>query len=130
MMGRASSQHPRVATTLRRRRIASPLRALAKRSKVVNQSWRLLSLAPVRTAWTAARRPRSAAWTARRCVTGCTASTPRDPDGLLDNWTGGTTPRLSPDQVADHARLVEAGPDREVDGVVHLRQADLLSRCA
>ncbi len=47
------------------------------------------------------------------------------PDGLLDNWTSGLTPRLSPDQVADPARLVEAGPDREVDGVVRLRRLDL-----
>ena len=37
---------------------------------------------------------------------------------LSDNWTSGPTLRLSSDQLAELAELVEAGPDREVDGVV------------
>jgi hypothetical protein len=38
------------------------------------------------------------------------------PDGLIDNWTEGPKPRLSEEQLA--AFIVEAGPDREKDGVV------------
>jgi transposase len=47
------------------------------------------------------------------------------PDGLLNNWTSGPTPRLSPDQLGEIAELVEAGPDREVDGVARWRRVDL-----
>jgi len=42
------------------------------------------------------------------------------PDGLLDAWASGPTPRLSPDQKAELAAIVEAGPDRKIDGVVAL----------
>jgi transposase len=47
------------------------------------------------------------------------------PDGLLDNWTEGPKPRLSSEQMAEVARIVEAGPDREKDGVVRWRRVDL-----
>jgi hypothetical protein len=36
-------------------------------------------------------------------------------------WTDGPTPRLSPDQLAELAKIVETGPDRKVDGVVRWR---------
>ncbi len=45
------------------------------------------------------------------------------PDGLKDNWANGSVPRLSPEQQAELADLVETGPDRAVHGVVPLRQA-------
>ena len=44
-------------------------------------------------------------------------------EGLLDNWTEGPKPRLSAEQLAQFARIVEAGPDREKDGVVVLASA-------
>jgi transposase len=47
------------------------------------------------------------------------------PEGLLDNRASGPAPRLSPDQKAELAAIVEAGPDREVDGVVRWRRVDL-----
>jgi transposase len=47
------------------------------------------------------------------------------PEGLLNNWASGPAPRLSPDQKAELAAIVEAGPDREVDGVVRWRRVDL-----
>ena len=47
------------------------------------------------------------------------------PDGLIDNWTEGPKPRLSEEQLAQFAQIVEAGPDREVDGVVRWRRIDL-----
>ena len=34
------------------------------------------------------------------------------PDGLLDSWSKGPAPRLSAEQRAEIAELVETGPDR------------------
>ena len=48
-----------------------------------------------------------------------------DPEGLIDNWTDGPKPRLSEEQLAEFARIVEAGPDRKKDGVVRWRRIDL-----
>jgi transposase len=47
------------------------------------------------------------------------------PEGLIDNWTDGPKPRLSAEQLARFALIVEAGPDRERDGVVRWRRIDL-----
>ena len=47
------------------------------------------------------------------------------PEGLFDHWTEGPKPRLSAEQLAELASLVEAGPDREKDGVVRWRRVDL-----
>jgi transposase len=47
------------------------------------------------------------------------------PEGLIDNWTEGPKPRLSAEQFAQFAQIVEAGPDREKDGVVRWRRIDL-----
>src|ERR1700692_736616 len=96
---------------------ASELRRQAKRSKDNNQSRRLLSLAAVLEGMNRTDAAR---------IGGRDRQTLRDwvhrfneagPDGLLDNWASGPVPRLSPDQKAELAAIVEAGPDREVDGV-------------
>ncbi|RWO23248.1 MAG: helix-turn-helix domain-containing protein [Mesorhizobium sp.] len=47
------------------------------------------------------------------------------PDGLKDAWYGGPLPRLSPEQKAELAQIVETGPDLAVDGVVRWRRIDL-----
>ena len=47
------------------------------------------------------------------------------PDGVTDNLTGGVPPRLSAEQKVELAQIVEAGPDREKDGVVRWRRVDL-----
>ena len=47
------------------------------------------------------------------------------PEGLIDNRPEGPKPRLSAGQLAQFARIVEAGPDREKDGVVRWRRIDL-----
>src|SRR5271155_30470 len=47
------------------------------------------------------------------------------PEGLIDNWTEGPKPRLSAEQLAEFAAIVEVGPDREKDGVVRWRRVDL-----
>jgi transposase len=113
------------AVRLREDYSAEELRSLARRSKDVNQSRRLLSLAAVRDGM-----ERGAA----AKIGGMDRQTLRDwvhrfnalgPSGLFDNWTQGPKPRLSAEQLAAFAQIVEAGPDREKDGVVRWRRIDL-----
>ena len=47
------------------------------------------------------------------------------PDGLRDSWSSGPQARLSPEQLAELAEVVETGPDPAVDGVVRWRRIDL-----
>jgi transposase len=104
---------------------AEELRRLTRRSKDVNQSRRLLSLAAVRDGMgrgSAAKIGGMDRQTLRDWVHRFNAS---GPDGLIDNWTEGPKPRLSAEQLARFAQLVEAGPDREKDGVVRWRRIDL-----
>jgi len=104
---------------------AAQLRRLASKGKDANQSRRLLSLAAVLDG-----KSRAEAAT----VGGMDRQTLRDwvhrfnaagPDGLKDNWAGGLPPRLSAEQKAELAQIVETGPDREKDGVVRWRRVDL-----
>ena len=104
---------------------AAALRRLAAGTRHANQSRRLLSLAAVLDGMNRADAAR---------IGGMDRQTLRDwvhrfnahgPDGLKDNWSKGNPPRLSADQQAELARLVEAGPDRTVDGVVRWRRVDL-----
>ena len=113
------------AVRLREDYSAEELRGLARRSKDANQSRRLLSLAGVRDGMDRA---------AAAKIGGMDRQTLRDwahrfnalgPDGLLDDWTAGPKPRLSSEPMAEVAGIVEAGPDREKDGVVRWRRVDL-----
>src|SRR5277367_2278755 len=47
------------------------------------------------------------------------------PEGLIDKRTEGPKPRLSAEQLAQFAKIVEAGPDRKKDGIVRWRRVDL-----
>lgn len=104
---------------------ATALRRLASKGKDANQSRRLLSLAAVldgksrAEAATIGGMDRQALrdWVHRFNAAG--------PDGLKDNWAGGVAPRMSAEQRAELAQIVEAGPDREKDGVVRWRRVDL-----
>jgi transposase len=112
------------AVRLREDYSAEALRALARRSKDVNQSRRLLSLAAVRDGMdrgAAAKIGGMDRQTLRDWVHRFNAS---GPEGLFDNWTDGPKPRLSEDQLIQFARIVEVGPDREQDGVVRWRRVD------
>lgn len=104
---------------------AGELRQLAKVSKDVNQSRRLLSLAAVLDGMSRADAAR---------VGGMDRQTLRDwvhrfnvagPAGLFDTWSSGPRPRLSPEQKAELAAIVETGPDPAIDGVVRWRRIDL-----
>ena len=95
-------------------------------SRDSNQSRRLLSLAAVMDGMSrddAARiggmdRQTLRDWVHRFNMDG--------PDALLDAWTNGPTPRLSLEQRSELAVLVEAGPDRQADGVVPSSMPSLL----
>ena len=104
---------------------AQELRRLAATTKNANQSRRLLSLAAVLEGMNRIEAAR---------IGGMDRQTLRDwvrrfnehgPDGLKDTWSKGTPSRLSHEQQADLARLVETGPDRAVHGVVRWRRIDL-----
>src|SRR5271154_4254889 len=115
----------RSAVRLRDDYSAGELRALARRSKTVNQRRRLLSLAGVRDGMdrgSAAKIGGMDRQTLRDWVHRFNAA---GPDGLGDNWTAGPKSRLSAEQLAQVAQIVEAGPDREKDGVVRWRRLDL-----
>ena len=113
------------AVALRTDISAAELRRLAKRSRHNNQSRRLLSLAAVLDGMSREDAAR---------IGGKDRQTLRDwvhrfnqagPEGLLDAWTSGPTPPLSPDRRSEFAALVEAGPDTQVDGVARWRRIDL-----
>jgi hypothetical protein len=105
------------AVRLREDYSAGELRTLARRSKDVSQSRRLLSLAAVRDGMDRAAAAKIGGmdrqtlrdWVHRFNVSG--------PEGLIDNRTEGPKPRLSEEQLAQFAKIVETGPDREKDGI-------------
>ena len=104
---------------------AGELRRLAATTKNANQSRRLLSLAAVLDGMNRTEAAR---------IGGMDRQTLRDwvhrfnkhgPEGLKDTWSKGHPPRLSAEQQAELAHLVETGPDRAVHGVVRWRRIDL-----
>ena len=113
------------AIPLREDYSAAQLRAVARRSRDARQCARLLALAAVAEG-------RSRLEAAR--LGGMDRQTLRDwvhrfnqdgPDGLLDRKSPGATPRLSADEKAALAEIVERGPDVETHGVVRWRRIDL-----
>ena len=106
------------AVSLRENYSASELRRLAAATRNANQGRRLLSLAAVLDGMNRTDAAR---------IGGMDRQTLRDwvhrfnahgPDGLRDGWSKGPEPRLSAEQRAEIAELVETGPDRAVHGVV------------
>ena len=86
----------------------------------------MLAIALVLEGSTGRRRRRPAAWTGKRCGTGCIVTTPRDWRGLRERKPGGShAAALDAGQKAELAGLVEAGPDPAHDGVVRWRRVDL-----
>jgi hypothetical protein len=92
---------------------AGELRKLARRSKDVNQSRRLLSLAGFETEWTEGRPRGSAAWTGGRFTTAFTASTPRVRRGFLITGWKARSLALSEEQMARLRRSSRLARARE-----------------
>ncbi len=113
------------AIALREDFSAEDLRALARQSQDTRQCRRLLALAAV-----AEGRPRREA----AALGGMDRQTLPDwvhrfnaegPQGLLDRKTAGPRPKLTAEQKAELAAIVEAGPDLEQTGLVRWRRVDL-----
>ena len=104
---------------------ACELRGLAARTKHVNQSRRLLSLAAVLDGKSRAEAARIGGMDRQTLRDWVHRFNERGPDGLKDGWSKGNPPRLSAEQQAELAHLVETGPDRAVHGVVRWRRIDL-----
>lgn len=113
------------AVKLRNDYSAGELRRLARASKDVRQSSRLLSIAAVLDGMSRADAAR---------IGGMDRQTLRDwvhrfntagPVGLVDQWSSGPPSRLSVEQRSELAAIVEKGPDRAIDGVVRWRRVDL-----
>jgi transposase len=124
-MGARRSRAMASALSLREDYSAAELRRLAAATRNANQSRRLLSLAGVLDGMNRMEAAR---------IGGMDRQTLRDwvhrfnahgPEGLLDSWSKGPEPRLSAEQRAEIAELVETGPDRAVHGVVRWRRVDL-----
>lgn len=104
---------------------SSELRRLAKASKDVNQSRRLLSLAAIGEGMNredAARMGGMDRQTLRDWVHRFNAL---GPEGLKDIRGPGPKPRLTSGNRDKLAAIVEAGPDLAIDGVVRWRRIDL-----
>src|SRR3954469_26030201 len=113
------------ALRLRENYGARDLRALARGSRDANQTRRLLALAAI---------DEGASRGAAAEIGGVQRQTVRDwvaafnahgPAGLIDGKAPGQRPLLGPEQRAALRRIVEAGPDPAVDGLVRWRLIDL-----
>ena len=104
---------------------ARQLCALAKASRDANQTRRLLALAAIydgRSRREAAKIGGVGAQTVRDWVLAFNAA---GPPGLIDGKAPGKVPLLNAEQRAALQRIVEAGPNPAVDGVVRWRLIDL-----
>jgi len=113
------------AVKLREDFSAEQLRALARRSRDANQSRRLLSLAAVRDGKDRGEAAKIGGMDRQSLRDWVHRFNAAGPEGLFDHWTDGPKSRLSAEQLTELARIVEAGPDREKDGVVRWRRVDL-----
>jgi transposase len=104
---------------------AGELRRLVATTKNANQSRRLLSLAAVLDGMNRTEAARIGGMDRQTLRDWVHRFNERGPDGLKDTWSKGNPPRLSSDQQAELAQLVETGPDRAVHGVVRWRRVDL-----
>jgi transposase len=104
---------------------AGELRRLAAATKNANQSRRLLSLAAVLDGMSRTEAARIGGMDRQTLRDWVHRFNERGPEGLKDTWSKGNPSRLSPDQQAELAQLVETGPDRALHGVVRWRRIDL-----
>ena len=104
---------------------AAELRRLATVTKNAHQSRRLLSLAAVLDGMNRTEAARIGGMDRQTLREGVHRFNAHGPDGLRDSWSKGPEPRLSEEQRAEIAQLVETGPDRTMHGVVRWRRIDL-----
>src|SRR4051812_12104435 len=98
---------------------------LAAASKPANQSRRLLSFAAVLDGMSRADAARIGGMDRQTLRDWVHRFNERGPEGLKDSWSKGHPPRLSAEQLAQLAEVVETGPERAVHRVVRWRRVDL-----
>ena len=101
------------------------MRRLAKETRNAKQSQRLLSLAAVLDSLSREDAARLGGMDRQTLRDWVHRFNEQGPDGLKDAWNGGAKDRLSSEQKAELATIVETGPDPAVDGVVRWRRIDL-----
>ena len=104
---------------------ASELRRLAAATKNANQSRRLLSLAAVLDGMSRTEAARIGGMDRQTLRDWVHRFTQPGPGGLKDTRSKAPPSRLSVEQQAELAHLVETGSDRAVHGVVRWRRIDL-----
>jgi transposase len=104
---------------------ASELRRLAATTKNAHQSRRLLSLAAVLDGMSRTEAARIGGMDRQTLRDWVHRFNQRGPEGLKDIPSKGHPPRLSAEQQAELAHLVETGPNRARHGVGRWRRIDL-----
>ena len=104
---------------------ADDLRALARRCRDAKPCARLLALAAVAEGRKRAEAARIGGMDRQTLCDWVHRFNAEGVDGLSDRLAPGAEPKLTLAQKAALAAIVEAGPDREADGVVRWRRLDL-----
>src|SRR5271157_511151 len=113
------------AVEIRKDYSADALRQLAVKAKDANQARRLLALAAVRQGKSREEAASIGGMDRQTLRDWVHAFNERGPDGLINAKAPGPKPKLSAEQKAELARIVETAPDPEQDGIVRWRCADL-----
>jgi transposase len=103
---------------------AGELRGLAKRAEDADQARRLLSLAAVLDGMSRKAAAEIGAMDRQTLRDWAHRFNERGPQGLINAKAPGPAPKLSPEQKQELKRIVEAGPDPAIDGVVRWRCVD------
>jgi len=104
---------------------APVLRQLARRATDADQARRLLALAAVYEGMDREEAARIGGMDRQTLRDWVHRFNERGPEGLINIKPLGRPSKLSPEQKEELRRLVEAGPDPQVDGVVRWRCVDL-----
>jgi transposase len=113
------------AVSLREDFRAADLRRLAAKAKDGGQARRLLALAAVREGLNRTEAARLGGMDRQTLRDWVHRFNQHGPDGLIDVKPSGRPPKLSDEQKEVLKQLVEAGPDRQKDGVARWRCVDL-----
>ena len=104
---------------------AKRVRAAAREAKDADQTRRLLAIAAVYEGQDRTTAAKLGAMDPQRLRDWVHRFNAAGPDGLIDRKPAGAIRRLTPEQEAELATLIEAGSDFERDGVVRWRCVDL-----
>lgn len=104
---------------------ATDLRRLAVESENSSQSRRLLSLAAVLDGMSRGEAAKMGGMDRQTLRDWVLRFNGQGPDGLIDCKAPGAARKLTEEQLAELAQIVETGPDPSSDGIVRWRRVDL-----